>query len=297
MLWIFLEINLLLFIPLLFGKKRKYQSESSLKYFINQAISSVLILSAVTFLAPFNYLRLRVLVSAFRLKMGVAPLHGWLIAVSSSISWFRLWLLLIPQKIAPIFIVGSLVDRKVLILLYFYILVTALLGALGGLTTPSIKKIITYSSISQIRWLLVALTLGNNIWIVYFLVYSMITSVIMLTLSFTKTNKINDLLSRKNKIIKIIIIINILSISGLPPFSGFMIKLTLILKASERLRALLLAPLISSSLVSLYFYTRVFYINLVVLSSKKLEENKTTFEKMVISINLVTLPIGLVLLL
>lgn len=293
MIWLFLEINLLLFIPLLFSKKSKYQREASLKYFINQAIASILILSSITFLSHHLVFIVNTLCLALSLKLGVAPLHGWLVSVSNSISWFSLWLLLIPQKIAPIIIIICLTSSTFLLLILL-ISLTALIGAIGGLTTPSIKKIIAYSSISQMGWLISALLCGRPIWVTYFIIYSLITSTILFTISFTKTNKINDLLLTKHNLLKTIILFNILAIAGLPPFTGFVIKLTLVIRLYNTAQTAFLLPLIVSSLVSLYFYTRIFYINFIFITNLKKENKIRIIEKSLIFLNTLSLPIGFV---
>nr|YP_010708720.1 NADH dehydrogenase subunit 2 [Caprella acanthogaster]WCR50886.1 NADH dehydrogenase subunit 2 [Caprella acanthogaster] len=295
MMWIFFEVNLLLFIPLLFSKKSKYQSEASLKYFLNQAMSSVFILSSVTFLNASEPLCYYLLCTAFSLKMGVAPLHGWLITISSSISWLSLWLLLIPQKIAPMLIMSMLIKKDYFLLVCVFIVLSALLGAWGGLTTPSMKKIITYSSIAQMGWLLTSLLSSTITWITYFIVYSLITTSITLSLSFMKANKINDLLSSKNKLMKTLMMVNMLATAGLPPFSGFMMKLTLVMKTIEVSKSFLLLPLILSSLASLYFYTRVFYMSLMDTAASKTNNKKIFFEKIIIFFNIFSLPVGLLL--
>nr|YP_010708707.1 NADH dehydrogenase subunit 2 [Caprella penantis]WCR50873.1 NADH dehydrogenase subunit 2 [Caprella penantis] len=295
MMWLFLEINLLLFIPLLFSKKSKYQGEASLKYFINQAMASVLILSSITFLSNNLNTMSNTLCLALSLKMGVAPLHGWLVSVSNSISWFSLWLLLIPQKVAPMMMMICL-TTSAFSLLVLLISMTALMGAMGGLTAPAIKKMMAYSSISQMGWLMSALLCGRLIWSAYFAVYSAITSTILITLSFMKANKINDFLCSKYSLLKTIMLFNMLAMAGLPPFTGFIMKMSLIIKLNQIEQTLFLLPLIMSSLVSLYFYMRIFYTNFLSMTNLKKENQMSSMEKMLIFINTASLPMGLIFL-
>nr|UCP07201.1 NADH dehydrogenase subunit 2 [Cyamus boopis] len=291
MVWLFLEINLLLFIPFLFIKKSKYQGEASLKYFINQACSSIIILTSVSLLTS-NYYFFNLLYLAFMLKMGVAPLHGWLISVSSSIEWLGLWLLMVPQKVAPMFVVFMLQKQFLFNLILMFIIFTAFMGALGGLTTPSLKKIIVYSSIAQMGWLLAAAMVGVLPVFFYFLVYSMMLSVLVATLSFTFCNKINDLMTSKMKNLKILITMNMMSLGGLPPFSGFMIKAFVMISLTESPNlSSLLTPLIISSVISLFFYIRVFYAALMLKTSKKSVTSAQSLKSsFLVSLNLLTLP-------
>ena len=141
-----------------------------------------------------------------------------------------------------------------------------------------------------------ALLCGRLIWSTYFVVYSAITSTILITLSFIKANKINDFLLTKYSLLKTIILFNILAIAGLPPFTGFIIKLSLIVKLNQAGQTLFLLPLIVSSLVSLYFYTRVFYINFLSVTNLKKENQIRWIEKLLIFINTARLPTGLIFL-
>jgi len=77
-------------------------------------------------------------------------------------------------------------------------------------------------------------------------------------------NKINQIFLNKDTTLnKIIISLNILSLGGLPPFLGFTAKLRIILSALASKIFIIFLPLILRSLVSLFFYARVIYRNII----------------------------------
>ena len=78
-----LEINLLSFIPLIINSKNLFSSESSLKYFLTQALaSSIFLFSIILFFLfnnfnryEFNFYFLILLNSSLIIKIGAAPFH------------------------------------------------------------------------------------------------------------------------------------------------------------------------------------------------------------------------------
>jgi len=78
-----LEINLLSFIPLILKTNNLYSSESSLKYFLTQALARrVLLFSIILFfflnikqLSNLNYFLNILFMSSLIIKIGIAPFH------------------------------------------------------------------------------------------------------------------------------------------------------------------------------------------------------------------------------
>ncbi|CAH1384876.1 unnamed protein product [Tenebrio molitor] len=80
-----LEINLLSVIPIFSEKKNVFSTEASIKYFITQAIASLILLISVIillltneFINPLiNSTLILILNSALIIKLGAAPFHFW----------------------------------------------------------------------------------------------------------------------------------------------------------------------------------------------------------------------------
>lgn len=75
--------------------------------------------------------------------------------------------------------------------------------------------------------------------------------------------------ARKNFFANIIIAFPLISLAGLPPFSGFIIKLVVLAQLINRGQVLLTIILLLSSLFRLFFYFRVL-LGSIILSSHKL---------------------------
>lgn len=250
------------FIPLIFFKNSARTIESTIKYFLIQAIGSALIIFSLTaqsnLLSQVNLINLvnPILLTAIILKAGAAPFHWWVPQVAKTSSWVPLSILLTWQKLAPL----SLILNPQIILITFFIFLSAILGALGGLIQSHFKTIIAFSSISHLAWILINTLINFFIFLIYFTIYSFITILLIIILSAQKINLISsNIHTNINLTRKLSIIITIFSLGGLPPFPGFFIKILSIKTIWLRHTPILfLIPfLILSSACSLYFYSRI----------------------------------------
>ena len=192
--------------------------------------------------------------------------------------------LLTLQKINPLIL---LFYNNFINFLIFFIILSIILRSISRLNYSSLKKIITYSSINQLRWLI------NSIFFlkflkIYFLFYFFIIWSILKTFKLKKLFFLNQILKlnfNKN-FFKIFIIINILSLGGLPPFLGFYPKLILIIKINN----LLILFIILFSLLILFIYIRLI-ITIIILNSIKLNKfyfnNNINKIKTLINFNLI----------
>lgn len=263
MTWIIIEINILVFIPLINLKKNKYQSESALKYFIAQAVASVFILLRLFTLFNSNSITSTILIIALILKIGVAPFHQWIPAIAEGLQWEVILILLIPQKIGPLILIyqtliSDFIDKK----LFLFIFLTTLVGGVGGLINYSLRKILVYSSISHSGWILASVIVSLKLWLSYFIVYSIILTSIIISFKLIKINNLNQIFLINNKTLKYSLIIIFLSMSGLPPFRGFLIKYMVILSVRLTDYKIILIPLILATLIRLFFYIRVILLNI-----------------------------------
>jgi len=111
--------------------------------------------------------------------------------------------------------------------------------------------------------------------LVYFAVYTIIASGIIIVFFFLNINYINDLSKQQlYRPLKIILAFNIFSIAGLPPFLGFLIKIIVIDYILINELFFLNIFLIVSSIISLYFYSRINY-SLIFLSLTPIKINST----------------------
>lgn len=268
--WIGLEINLLSFIPLI-RDNNLISTEASLKYFLTQALaSSILLFSFMLIIISKNYeiynelidnsinLTNLIIFSRLLLKTGAAPFHFWFPNIIEGLSWINCFILITWQKIAPFILISYLIRNIICIICS---ILSVIFGALGGLNQSLLRKLIAYSSINHLGWIISSLILNQNIWILYFLFYSFLTFNIIYLLNIWKIFHINKIFSifTQSKNLKFVLMFNLLSLGGLPPFIGFIPKWLIINQLTVNNHLLLTFILISFTLITLYFYLRICY--------------------------------------
>nr|URX53421.1 NADH dehydrogenase subunit 2 [Rugitermes unicolor] len=293
--WMGLEINLLSFIPLMTSLDNIYSQEASLKYFIIQALASSTLLFLVLMKALTDQLMIiseemysYVIMIPLLLKMGAAPLHWWFPSVMEGLNWMNCLLMMTIQKMAPMMLTSYLIKMN---LLTFTIIITSvIIGSLGGMNQTSLRKILTYSSINHTGWMLIAMLGGSNLWIMYFTVYSLL---VLTMTSITKSfniSFINQTMTSKSKtVVKIMMFTTLLSLSGLPPFIGFLPKWIVIQMLIMNGLSFIMTIMVLASLITLYYYLRMCYSSFIILHEEMkwslwmFKSNKTIMHSIMLS--------------
>ena len=243
-----MEINLLGFIILLINNS---SNESALKYFVIQSLSSVILISSALITENFRAYNLYSLINlAIFLKLGAAPLHFWLPIIIENIRKFQIIFLLTWQKLAPLFLIFSLPTN---IIFYIFIVSRLIIGSAGSINEIRIFTLITYSSINHTGWLLLAMLCNEITRIIYFIIYTLLITRIILPIN-NKNSQITWIIQNSNKYI---LFLNLLSLGGLPPFTGFIIKWILITEIYSIINYIINFIIILTSILLLYFYLRL----------------------------------------
>nr|WRW53940.1 NADH dehydrogenase subunit 2 [Homoderus mellyi] len=268
-MWLGLEINLLSFIPLISSVKNTYTSESALKYFLTQAIASsilllsVILLSSNLFILSQSNLPFTIMTISLLLKMGAAPFHFWFPEVIEGLSWVNVSILLTWQKIAPMIVL--IYTSKITLILIISVIACMTVSGMMGQNQVSLRKIMAYSSINHIGWMISASLFMKTIWTVYFVVYVVITLNIIAMFKNLSIFTMSQLTLAMNfqPSLKFFFILNFLSLGGLPPLLGFLPKwLTVQLMINENL-IFLAFLMIVMTLMTLYFYMRVTFSSII----------------------------------
>nr|YP_009107225.1 NADH dehydrogenase subunit 2 [Tyspanodes hypsalis]AIT99544.1 NADH dehydrogenase subunit 2 [Tyspanodes hypsalis] len=261
--WIGLEINLLSFIPLINNSNNILSSEASLKYFLVQSIASINLLFCIIFMLilmknfKMNNLLSIMINSSLLIKMGSAPFHFWFPNIIEGLSWLNNFILMTWQKITPIILLSYYFNKNFLIII---IILNAIIGAIGGLNQTSLRKLMAFSSINNLSWMISSLMISENLWMLYFSFYSFMISIMCLLFYITNMFYINQLfIMNINYMIKLSLLINFLSLGGLPPFIGFFPKWIIINFLISNNFYFLTFILIMMSLIMLFFYIRISY--------------------------------------
>nr|YP_009351677.1 NADH dehydrogenase subunit 2 [Ruptitermes arboreus]AQP30379.1 NADH dehydrogenase subunit 2 [Ruptitermes arboreus] len=287
--WMGLEINLMSFIPLMSNVKNMYNTEASLKYFIVQVLASATLLFMVVmksltedlFSFDSNPYTPMIICTPLLLKSGAAPLHWWFPGVMEGLSWSNCALLMTVQKAAPLMLMSYLIDMNTFTL--SIIVTSTVVGAIGGLNQTSMRKILTYSSINHTGWMLIALTTSENLWLVYFAVYSTLALTVVAAISLSGVSFINQtmLTSKETTLMKFVMFTSLLSLGGLPPFLGFLPKWIVIQAMITNNMIPLATVMVVTSLITLYYYLKISYSSFLILNTEpkwivKPYKNKTS---------------------
>lgn len=265
-IWLGLELRTFSFLPLIF---RGAQSAFSvIKYFFVQRIASVIILAS--FFSYFPRLSVSLIFPALILKLGLAPFHFWLPSLVSSLQTKELLILLVWQKIGPLFMIAFLPSSGSSFKLVIGVF-RAGVGSFLGLKQTQWKQIFTFSSIRHLGWLLVLMNF--SVWgaFFYFVIYAVAFVQVIISIPRNLIN--SSLLSFSN--INLTSLLIILSLAGLPPILGFIAKLiVLFYSLVSTAIAILLILLLSFSIVRIFFYLKIFFSLNLLHSGRELFRNK-----------------------
>nr|YP_011017380.1 NADH dehydrogenase subunit 2 [Amblyomma neumanni]WQF69043.1 NADH dehydrogenase subunit 2 [Amblyomma neumanni] len=282
--WLMMEMNLLIFIPIINSNKMS-NSNLMVSYFIVQSFSSsIFFLGAMNFFVFQNILFKLLMMISIMIKLALIPFHFWLTSLSELIDYPSLFLILTAQKFIPLFILSKVSMN----ILFVIISVSTLMSSIFAINSKTIKKILIFSSISHQGWLIALILVKSNFWLTYMVIYSLLLYKITFLLKKFNMKQISNLfMMQKDSLSKISIIMMMMSLGGMPPFFGFIVKLISILIFIKNLNYIVII-LISSSMINIFFYIRMitpsFFLNL--LNFKNLMKIKFLMKNSFISLNI-----------
>nr|YP_009918054.1 NADH dehydrogenase subunit 2 [Ephemerella sp. Yunnan-2018]QLP88956.1 NADH dehydrogenase subunit 2 [Ephemerella sp. Yunnan-2018] len=277
--WVGLEVNLLSFIPLM-TDKNMLSSEAALKYFLTQALASIFLFTTILLYTVYLKVPLQPTVlpisihtlfwSALLIKLGAAPFHFWLPGVMEGLTWINNMLLMTWQKLGPLSLLSYAMSDGMFP--HGVIILSTFVGAVGGFNQTSLRKIMAYSSINHLGWMLAGVLLSNLYWVTYFGFYCFLSFSILVSFHHLQLSHLKQifLISDPNNFNKIFVFSNFLSLGGLPPFIGFIPKWLVLQGLTSQGNFLLGGTLVVLTLVVLFYYLRTFFpAALVTTSSHK----------------------------
>nr|YP_448738.1 NADH dehydrogenase subunit 2 [Petrobius brevistylis]AAX39850.1 NADH dehydrogenase subunit 2 [Petrobius brevistylis] len=278
--WMGLEVNLLSFIPLMSNGSDLRSTEASLKYFLAQTLGSVvLILGAIYLLYSFSLTTSLLystqaacmINSSILLKLGAAPFHFWLPSVAESLSWANNIILMTWQKLAPLAIL-SYTNINSMPLINMSIILSALIGGWGGLNQTMLRKLMAFSSINHLAWIMSSMLISESLWLFYYTTYVIMSLAVVVYFMNTEISHINQIYDsiELNKTSQNMITVNFLSLGGLPPFLGFMPKWLTIQALMLTSHYVITYIMIMSTLITLFYYIRMIHLGLTILNSTKM---------------------------
>ena len=292
--------SLSLYVAAAIKRDSLYSAESGVKYFILGALSSGILLYGFSliygftgsmsfdeinfYLLKYENLNLGLIFGLVFVMVGLAfkvsavPFHMWTPDVyegaPNSITAF----FAIVPKIAAV----ALIYRFCLVpfenfylewsqIVIFLSVASMFLGAIAAIAQSNIKRLLAYSSIGHIGYILIALVAANedgvkaaSIYMFSYMIMNIAVFAILLSIKVKKEYLVNisDLrgLSKSNPIVSLSISIIMLSMAGIPPFIGFFGKFYVFIAAIENELYFLSILGVLASVISAYYYLRIIKI-------------------------------------
>nr|YP_010555903.1 NADH dehydrogenase subunit 2 [Yunnanilus longibarbatus]UYR95148.1 NADH dehydrogenase subunit 2 [Yunnanilus longibarbatus]WET58658.1 NADH dehydrogenase subunit 2 [Yunnanilus longibarbatus] len=276
--WMGLEINTLAITPLMAQQHHPRAVEATTKYFLIQATAAAMILFAATTNAWItgewdinnlsHPLASTMTIIALALKIGLAPMHFWLPEVLQGLDLLTGLILSTWQKLAPFALIIQIAPTTNPAMLTSLGLLSALIGGWGGLNQTQVRKILAYSSIAHMGWMLIILQYAPQLTLLALGTYIFMTSAAFLSLKMASATKINTLtmMWSKTPILTATTAMALLSLGGLPPLTGFMPKWLILQEMTKQELPLTATIMALAALLSLYFYLRLCYAMALTIS-------------------------------
>nr|YP_003127108.1 NADH dehydrogenase subunit 2 [Cubiceps pauciradiatus]BAH97780.1 NADH dehydrogenase subunit 2 [Cubiceps pauciradiatus] len=279
--WMGLEMNTLAIIPLMAQNHHPRAVEATTKYFLTQATAAAMLLFASTTNAWLtgqwsieqmtHPLPTTMIIIALALKIGLAPVHAWLPEVLQGLDLTTGLILSTWQKLAPFALLLQIHPTNPTILIMLGVSST-LVGGWGGLNQTQLRKILAYSSIAHLGWMILILQFSPSLTLLTLLTYFIMTFSTFLVFKLNKATNINALATSWTKAPALTSLtpLVLLSLGGLPPLTGFMPKWLILQELSKQDLAPVATLAALSALLSLYFYLRLSYAMTLTMSPNNL---------------------------
>nr|WAW79934.1 NADH dehydrogenase subunit 2 [Gobiobotia kolleri] len=276
--WMGLEINTLAIVPLMAQHHHPRAVEATTKYFLIQATAAAMILFASTTNAWIsgewdmnnmsNPIASAMVMTALALKIGLAPMHFWLPEVLQGLDLLTGLILSTWQKLAPLALIIQTAQAVDPLLLTLLGLMSTLAGGWGGLNQTQLRKILAYSSIAHMGWMMIVLQYAPQLTILALGTYIFMTSAAFLTLKTSSATKINTLAMTwsNSPTLTATTALVLLSLGGLPPLTGFMPKWLILQELTKQNLPITATIMALAALLSLYFYLRLCYAMTLTIS-------------------------------
>ncbi len=317
--------SLALYILAAMNRKSSKSSESGMKYFLLGSVSSGILLLGISFVYGFtgttNFTDLFTIIEQYNnsqaeifniglalglilifiailFKISASPFHMWTPDVYEGAptnitaffaSTIKFTMILVTIKIY-FYIVNSMVGfNQILILIAILSLLT---GCLGALKQKNIKRMLAYSGIGHVGFIIAGLAAANfeaiKAVILYAVIYASISigsfAMLLLLVNKNKNSNIDEKnketydieslakISKNNPAIAFFLAILLFSMAGIPPMAGFFAKFYVLLSIVKEEIYYLAIIAVMTSVISAFYYLRIIKI---MYFNEKISENIT----------------------
>ena len=292
-LYVFIEVTSAASFILIAINKKRDELEGAFKYYLMSALATIMLLLSITFLfalagdtsysaiaayigglngnyPPALMASMILFAAAILVKSGVVPFHTWVPdAHSSAPSPVSVMLAGAVIKVSGVYSLMRiyrdvfLYDPALGRVLSLLGLASIVIGALGAIGQTDIKRMLAFSSVSQIGYIVLGLSAGSALGfagaLLHFFNHATFKSLLFTgsaaIVMQTGTRDMNKMggLGEKMPVTAISSIIGFLSMAGIPPLSGFWSKL-LIIMAVWKISGWLAAIALASSILTIGYF-------------------------------------------
>jgi len=297
-----------------FDLEKRKSSEAAMKMILSAAFASGIMLFGISILygttgsisftelpnlitgETLQIVSLIFIFSGFAFKLSAVPFHFWTADVYEGAPVSVTSFLSVISKAAIVFVFISVLAPLFIaiqsvwyIILVLTIVFTILIGNLFAIRQNNIKRFLAFSSITQVGYVLLGLSSGNEMGItssIYFLIVYIFSNlgafgVIALVSSQTGKENIDDYKGfyKTNPVLSWVIAISMFSLAGIPPTAGFFGKMFLVTAGASKGNYVLIGFAALNMVISLYYYLRV-------VKTIFIDENENPLPKLTASFSL-----------
>ena len=289
--------SLSLYILASFNRDQLKSSEAGLKYFVLSALSSGLLLYGCSLIygfsgsTNFNIISNTMSSDQYGLTFGIVfilvglafkisavPFHMWAPDVyEGSPTSVTLFFTIVPKVAALTVFIRflyvpfiNMIDQWQTIIIFLSI-ASMIFGAIAAIGQKNLKRLVAYSSIGHIGYILAGLSTGSNEGIqssiVYISIYVVMNLALFSCLFMMKRNdhyfeSIDDLsgLSKNHPLLSLSLLVILFSLAGIPPLAGFFAKLYVFKAVIEQSMYFLAIVGLLSTVIAAFYYLKIIKI-------------------------------------
>ena len=289
--------SLALYVLATFNRNNLKSSEAGLKYFVLSALSSGLLLYGCSLIYGFSgSTNFEIIASqldsneyaltfgivfilvGLAFKISAVPFHMWAPDVyEGSPTTVTLFFTMVPKIAALTVFIRflyvpflELIDQWQMILVFLSI-ASMLFGAIAAIGQKNIKRLIAYSSIGHIGYVLAGVASASNDGIqssvTYLTIYivmnlGLFSCLLMLRRNDNYYESIDDLsgLSKNHPILSFSLLVILFSLAGIPPLAGFFAKFYIFKAVIEQSMYFLAIVGLLSTVIAAFYYLRIIKI-------------------------------------
>jgi len=289
--------SLALYVLASFNRDNLLSTESGLKYFVLSALSSGLLLYGCSLIYGFsgstNFDEISLSISnvqygltfgivfilvGLAFKISAVPFHMWAPDVyEGSPTSVTIFFAILPKIAALTVFIRflyvpfiNMIDQWQMIIIFLSI-ASMIFGAVAAIGQKNLKRLVAYSSIGHIGYVLAGLTTGTNEGIqssiIYLSIYlvmnlALFSCIFMLRRNENYFENIDDLsgLSKNHPVLSFSMLIILFSLAGIPPLAGFFAKFYIFKAVIEQSMYFLAIVGLLSTVIAAFYYLRIIKI-------------------------------------